>query len=198
MVSRRPLVFYIRLFGRTVLPALRPVIRFFAAIGFAISLSLILMNLTTTCRISAGSIQAVITRVQLQRLGKALEDYRTDCGGYPDLHLGLNALLIDPGVKGWNGPYAKQPLADAWGRPYLYEFSDRIAIVRSLGADGKPGGDLFDADLSSQNPFAPLRETRLHAAEHLFGDRVAPWLLLAVSTYALLRSRPPRPRAIPN
>ncbi len=148
-----------------------------------------LFGLTATCAIPAGSRQSVLTRVQLDRLGKALEEYRTDCGDYPGLHVGLNALITNPGAKGWKGPYVKQPLSDAWGRPYLYGFSGRIPIIRSLGADGKTGGDLFDADLSSQDPFAPLRESGFHAAERFFSSRIPPWLLLTASIYGLLRTR---------
>jgi general secretion pathway protein G len=199
---RRPLI-YIRAFRRTVLPALRPLVTFFAAIGLIVSLGAILSGFITICAIPAGSTQFSVTRFQLDRLGKALEQYRTDCGNYPDLQLGLNALVTNPGAQGWNGPYFKDPLVDAWGRPYLYSLSGGVPTVRSLGADGKSGGDLFDTDLSSQDPFAPIRESRLHAAEDFFASRVAPWLVLAVSTYGLLRSRrtkanrgfPPEPGA---
>ncbi|MGH9631945.1 MAG: type II secretion system protein GspG [Bryobacteraceae bacterium] len=35
----------------------------------------------------------------------ALESYRRDVGQYPSATQGLGALTIDPGVKGWAGPY---------------------------------------------------------------------------------------------
>jgi hypothetical protein len=124
----------------------------------------------------------------------ALEKYRLDCGEYPDSGMGLQALITNPGVKGWNGPYYEGLLGDPWRRPYIYENSGNAARARSLGADGKPGGDLFDGDLSSDDPYAPLHESSFHAAREFFDFMVAPWLLLGSSVYALIqaRSRPVR------
>ena len=109
--------------------------------------------------------------MSLEQFGKALEAYRKDCGGYPNLRVGLKALVANPGVNGWDGPYTKLPLRDPWGRPYLYEISNGLTIVRSFGADGKPGGDLFDGDLSSQNPWPPLQESEFHATRRFFAER---------------------------
>ena len=39
---------------------------------------------------------------------------------------------------------------------YSTRFSANVPVVCSLGANRKPGGDLFDADLSSRAPFAPI------------------------------------------
>jgi hypothetical protein len=53
---------------------------------------------------------------------------------------------------------------DPWGSTYLYRFDNLQPEVVSYGADGKPGGEFFDMDISSRNmwhlsPQAPI-ETR--------------------------------------
>ena len=40
-----------------------------------------------------------------------------------------------------------QPV-DPWGRPYEYEMVENCPVVRSLGADGRPGGSGGDRDLT--------------------------------------------------
>jgi type II secretion system protein G len=124
----------------------------------------------------AASAQYSWARVSLERFHKALEEYRLDCGAYPDARVGLRALVTNPGINGWNGPYYKESLRDPWRRPYLYEMSGDVAVVRSLGADGKPGRDLLDGELSSQDPDAPIHESSFHAAQRLFDFWLAPWL----------------------
>jgi hypothetical protein len=110
----------------------------------------IVFDLTTICVLPRDSIKFVVAQFSLERFRKALERYMSDCGGYPNPVVGIKALVVDLGIKGWNGPYTKQPLTVPWQRPYIYEISNGLPVVRSLGADGKPGGDMFDGDLSSQ------------------------------------------------
>jgi len=189
MVSRRPHAGFLQALGIVIYPAVRPAIQLLAVAGIAISLHLILFTLTVTCVIPAGSTQYAIAQVRLMRFGEALEKYRLDCGAYPDSRVGLGALVTNPGAICWNGPYAKEPLRDPWNRPFLYEISGNVPQVRSLGADGKPGGDLFNADLSSLAPLAPIPESSFHVAQAFFNFRIAPWLLLVGSVYALIRAR---------
>ncbi len=173
-------------------PILRFIIRLLALAGAAVGTYRIEFDLNVRCAIPAGETRFAWAQISLERFGKALESYRADCGAYPDVKIGLKALVANPDISGWNGPYTKGPLIDPWGRPYLYEISAGIPNVRSLGADGKPGGDLFDGDLSSQNPMAPLQESRLHTTKRFFGERILPWLLLGTSLYAWFRARPRR------
>src|SRR5277367_4723802 len=108
MASRRPCT--LSLETRALLePAFRTIIAFFAVMGIAISLELILFSFTVVCIIPAGSPQYSLARVSLARFNEALEEYRLDCGEYPNPRIGLQALLTNPGVKGWNGPYFKGP-----------------------------------------------------------------------------------------
>jgi hypothetical protein len=45
---------------------------------------------------------------------------------------------------GWRGPYLKSPegdaLKDAWGNPIQFQYKGHDFVIRSLGADGRPGG----------------------------------------------------------
>ena len=189
MGSPRPLTAYLQALVIAIYPALRPTVQICAIAGIAIGLQLILVRLTVVCIIPAGSIQFAMARVRLERFSTALEKYKLDCEEYPDSNVGLKALVANPGIKGWNGPYIKGSLRDPWGRPFLYEVSAGIPVVRSLGADGKPGGDRYDSDLSSQAPLAPIPESTFHAAQAFFNFQIAPWLLLLASIYALIRAR---------
>jgi type II secretion system protein G len=168
----------------------RPALRCLAALGIVSGLNSVLFSLTGHCEIPDGSLQFAAAQMRLQRFNEAPEGYRLNCGRYPDSGTGLEALVSNPGVKGWNGPYVKEPLRDPWNRPFLYEISNGIPIVRSLGAHGKRGGDLFDADISSLAPLAPIPESAFHAERAFFSFWIAPWLLLLASVDALIRTHP--------
>lgn len=96
------------------------------------------------------SSRASTTEAQISQLRAALDIFQIDTGRLPTEDLGLNALVIDPGIPGWNGPYLRDgelPL-DAWGGAFLYRFNGDIVRVISLGADGQPGGEGRNADIS--------------------------------------------------
>jgi general secretion pathway protein G len=61
--------------------------------------------------------------------------------------------VIEPAPRGWNGPYLARPVPrDAWGHEYEYRTPGPSGLpygIRSLGADGKEGGDGQDADITS-------------------------------------------------
>ncbi len=101
-------------------------------------------------KVGKGKQSAAKTQIEL--LGQALDQFRLDTGRYPTTSEGLNALITDPGVPGWDGNYLKKALPnDPWGRPYHYEcpgtHGDYDLI--SYGADGAPGGDGEAKDLNS-------------------------------------------------
>jgi general secretion pathway protein G len=131
--------------------------------------------------------------LQVEALAKAVERYKTDCGDYPPASEGLQALRLNPGAEGWNGPYLQKDVPlDPWGRPYLYlrYSSSTKPEILSHGADGKPGGTFFDADISTRNlhrsiPYTPseVRARGLFAA-----CWIAAWCCLIGSILTLLRS----------
>jgi general secretion pathway protein G len=99
-----------------------------------------------------GQSKQATTRAQIELLGAALDQYRLDIGMYPATAVGLPALVQNPNVANWNGPYLKKSAVpqDPWGKPYQYkccpgEHGDYD--LWSLGADGAPGGDGENADI---------------------------------------------------
>lgn len=99
--------------------------------------------------------QQQVARAQIDNLDKALTQYRLDTGHYPTASQGLAALeAAPPGVERWHGPYLKQPLTrDPWGRAYVFNLLEDDGVppyrLLSYGADGRPGGDGNDADITS-------------------------------------------------
>ena len=91
--------------------------------------------------------------IQLSAYKTALELYHLDVGRYPDAAQGLGALMAAPaGAQGWAGPYLDRPVAaDPWGNPYQYkaEADGSGFQLKSLGSDGKEGGEGDAADLAS-------------------------------------------------
>lgn len=101
--------------------------------------------------------KAVAARGQIEAFSLALEAYRLDCGAYPDEAQGLASLWRAPasGEAGtrWRGPYLAKPVpADPWGGAYEYRVPGPDGLpfgIRTLGADGREGGEGIDADISS-------------------------------------------------
>ena len=64
-----------------------------------------------------------------------LEIFKLDCGRYPTLEEGLEALIANPGIEGWKGPYTRQAITDTWGQCYLYLYDNSKQIIISSGID---------------------------------------------------------------
>ena len=94
-------------------------------------------------------------KIQISNLATALDLYYLDTGIYPDSAAGLQALVQKPeSASSWNGPYLQTGAVpnDPWGKPYLYtvQAQDGHYAIRSLGADGREGGNGNDADITHQ------------------------------------------------
>jgi general secretion pathway protein G len=93
-----------------------------------------------------------IARSGIGLLAGRVEVYRIEHGAWPSNELGL-AVLSDPHAKP-TAPYyvTADQLIDPWGRPYLYltpgPGGHPFEII-SYGADGEPGGEGEDEDISS-------------------------------------------------
>ena len=81
--------------------------------------------------------------------GLALDMFEQDTGRYPRSDEGLQALVNNPQVRNWKGPYLKTssvPL-DPWGNEYKYNYPSEITSseylydVVSAGADGNFGSE---------------------------------------------------------
>jgi general secretion pathway protein G len=93
-------------------------------------------------------------RAQIELLGTALDTFRLDVGRYPNSQEGLGSLRQRPfGVDRWDGPYLKKDLPkDPWDHPYYYRSpgeGGRPYDLFSYGADGAPGGDGDNRDITS-------------------------------------------------
>ena len=98
--------------------------------------------------------RAKAAQLQLDTLAADIEAYSSDVGHYPTQQEGIGALLEEPtAVQGWSGPYVKgsKMLSDPWGHAIIYtvDADGRKFSVKSLGADGKPGGKSVDRDLEA-------------------------------------------------
>jgi general secretion pathway protein G len=92
-------------------------------------------------------------RAQVELLGTALDTFRLDVGRYPTTQEGLEALRNHPSaVERWDGPYLKKEVpTDPWGKPYVYRSPGEHGPydLLSYGADGGPGGDGDNRDITS-------------------------------------------------
>jgi general secretion pathway protein G len=103
-------------------------------------------------KVQEAQVQTTIT--QINSLAGSVEQFAIDIGRYPTAEEGLQALVERPAsIPGdrWDGPYLQKNFVpdDQWGRPFVYELQEGRYIIRSLGADGQPGGEGFDADLDN-------------------------------------------------
>jgi general secretion pathway protein G len=101
-----------------------------------------------------GQSKQAAAKAQIELIGAGLDQYRLDVGAYPASSQGLDSLQRNPGnAPNWNGPYLKKSVPrDPWGNPYKYkccpgQYGDYD--LWSEGADGAPGGEGENADVTS-------------------------------------------------
>ena len=94
----------------------------------------------------------------IQGMQTALTMFKLDNYVYPTTELGLQALAQKPDstlIKNWRpGGYLQHVNKDPWGNAYLYEVPGKHGNefdLYSLGADGQPGGDGYNADIGNWN-----------------------------------------------
>lgn len=99
------------------------------------------------------------TKTQIANLSTSIEQFYLEIGRYPSSEEGLESLIQRPQSvpeDKWKGPYTEKDILprDAWDRPFEYEppseANNNRYIVRSLGADGRTGGESADADLTNR------------------------------------------------
>jgi len=101
----------------------------------------------------ADSARVTAAKAQMANFMTALGAYKLDTGNFPTTEQGLQALRVRPAdVLQWNGPYMPQDIPkDPWNHDYAYRYpgehgNDEPDIL-SLGRDGQPGGEGYDADI---------------------------------------------------
>src|SRR5207253_2527417 len=101
-----------------------------------------------------GQSRTAAARAQVELFGASLDQYKLDVGAYPTSAQGLDALVRNPGLDKWAGPYLKKNAVpkDPWGNPYQYaccpgQHGDYD--LWTYGGDNAPGGDGENADVTS-------------------------------------------------
>jgi general secretion pathway protein G len=87
---------------------------------------------------------------EVQRLSMAVDEFYLDNGQPPEE---LRELVQKPGdATNWNGPYVNDSnLNDPWENAYQYRYpgEHRSFDIWSHGADGSPGGEGPNADITN-------------------------------------------------
>lgn len=138
------------------------------AVGGIVLLAVLLLALyglpylnRKSLRTRQASFEHTATEAVISTNLVALQRFQSDCGRLPQANEGLAALVSDPGVDGWAGPYIRQPLtADMWGNWLQYTVNVDSVGVTSAGPDGKFGThDDLGASLALRtdgaNPMGP-------------------------------------------
>ena len=102
--------------------------------------------------------KARVTRAtsDIRAIETALDLYRLDNFKYPTTEQGLQALVkqpADPSITNYRSEgYLSALPKDPWNNPYQYQSpgaDNRPYEITTYGKDGKPGGEGYDADISS-------------------------------------------------
>lgn len=104
----------------------------------------------------AGDARVAAAKSDLAAIGQALDMYKLDNSTYPTSDQGLEALVSKPSgtpePRNWNpSGYLKKLPEDPWRQPYQYISPAEGAPyeIRTLGADGREGGEGENQDLTS-------------------------------------------------
>lgn len=96
-------------------------------------------------------------KATISHLSDSIESFYLDCKYYPSTDEGLDALVIaPPKCESWGPkPYLKKGKIpkDPWGNDFIYQYDESSGDfeIISLGKGGKPGGEDFAADISSND-----------------------------------------------
>jgi len=94
-------------------------------------------------------------KIDIANIESALALFKADTGRFPATSEGLEALVSNPGIKGYNsdGYLDKLPL-DPWANRYIYispGVHNKDYDLQSYGKDGEQGGTGDNADIESWN-----------------------------------------------
>ena len=100
--------------------------------------------------------RVTVAKSDIRTLAASLELYRLDARQYPTTEQGLDALVHRPVLSPVPASWAKDGYLavlpqDPWGNPYIYAAPGQTAPfdIMSYGADGAPGGEGINADLTN-------------------------------------------------
>jgi len=94
-------------------------------------------------------------KIDIRSIESAFALFKTDTGRFPTTSEGLELLVSDPGIKGYNTDgYLDKVPSDPWGNKYIYicpGVHSRDYDLESYGKDGEDGGTGDNADVESWN-----------------------------------------------
>jgi len=94
-------------------------------------------------------------KLDIRSIESALALFKTDTGRFPTTSEGLEALVSNPGIKGYNDDgYLDKVPSDPWGNKYIYispGVHNKDYDLESYGKDGEDGGTGDNADVESWN-----------------------------------------------
>lgn len=99
------------------------------------------------------------TKIMMQQLRTALDDFYRTCNAYPSNGQGGMMALIQKPADNSCPDYdpsgylkSKNLPKDAWGSDFIYDCPDgRKYVLKSFGADKKEGGEGNDKDISTED-----------------------------------------------
>ncbi len=99
--------------------------------------------------------KVVKAKADISAIEQALNLYKLDSGNYPTSEQGLEALVEEPTrgdiPRNWREDgYLERVPQDPWNNDFLFASDGRTYVLRSLGADGKEGGDGYNQDIDSR------------------------------------------------
>lgn len=96
-----------------------------------------------------------VAKTDIRSISSALKMYRLDNRAYPSTNQGLSALVEKPSgtptPSNWHAEgYLNDVPVDPWGNEYLYRSPGETGAfdLVSYGADGRQGGESYDADIT--------------------------------------------------
>jgi general secretion pathway protein G len=93
--------------------------------------------------------------VDIRSIESAIALFKTDTGRFPTTSEGLEVLVSNPGIKGYNSDgYLDKMPKDPWGNKYVYispGMHNKDYDLESYGKDGDEGGAGDNADIESWN-----------------------------------------------
>jgi general secretion pathway protein G len=94
-------------------------------------------------------------KVDIRSIQTALNMFKADTGRFPTTAEGLQALVTNPGAKGYaSDGYLERVPNDPWGNKYIYispGVHQKDYDLKSRGKDGEDGGSQDNADIESWN-----------------------------------------------
>ncbi len=138
---------------------------------FVETLAVLAIGAILTAAVGLSAVKAVDTARSVScaqtvsQYKAALQAYYVDCGTFPSVQQGLDALwqkpVLVPVPSNWSGPYVDKCIQnDPWGNPFVYaqygsaDFphdapSQVPYVIYSFGADGVAGGTGKNEDICS-------------------------------------------------